>query len=48
MFRRTTSLLLVRDNAGGRGFQPLELPIDCAGDGGLRAVLIGMLRETDR
>jgi hypothetical protein len=42
------SLLLVRGNAGGRSFQPLELPIDCVGDRGLRAVLIGMLRETDR
>jgi hypothetical protein len=31
-----------------RSFQPLEGLIDCVGDRSLRAVLIGMLRETDR
>jgi hypothetical protein len=28
--------------------QPLELPVDCVRDRILRAVLMGMLRETDR
>jgi hypothetical protein len=32
----------------GRSFQPLELLIDCVEDQNLRAVLIGMLRETER
>jgi hypothetical protein len=32
----------------GRSFQPLERLIDCVEDRNLRAVLIGMLRETER
>jgi hypothetical protein len=32
----------------GRSFQPLELLIDRVEDRTLRAVLIGMLRETER
>jgi hypothetical protein len=32
----------------GRSFQPLELLIDCGEDRSLRAVLIGMLRKTER